>query len=37
MNIITIPIPNFIAGCFVVFVIGFSLPFVLKQLGLNIL
>jgi hypothetical protein len=28
---------EFIFGCFVIFTIGFLLPFVLKQLGVNIL
>jgi hypothetical protein len=37
MRKIVISLGNFICGCFVIFTMGFLLPFVLKQLGVNIL
>ena len=37
MKMITVPLVGFLCGLFVVFVAEFLLPFVLKQLGVNIL
>ncbi|KKL10818.1 hypothetical protein LCGC14_2552040 [marine sediment metagenome] len=37
MKPITLPLPNFIMACIVMFTMGFFLPITLKQLGINII